>query len=148
MSKQEFVIEIAKEGNFMKGLTFFGARLQKIDYKLTEWDTTLRGAKSIASREVKRYAQQLGKGNYSVKIALVSSPDISPIHNHKYLSSKNYYYSGYGWIAEDPNWTDTELGRQVKSNDWFNAHAVDSEYRQEQLRDWAAEQRNHDRIGA
>ena len=82
------------------------------DYHVVKEDCerTLRGTKAYASRELKKYAVENGKGNYMVKILRGEG-----ILIHKVTCSwKRYFYSGLGWITEDPNWTDTEIGRHLK----------------------------------
>ena len=72
-----------------------------------KYERTLRGTKAYASRELKKYALRMGKGNY--KVTIYKGPSLKVV-----CSYKRYFYSGLGWITEDPNWTDTEIGRHLK----------------------------------
>jgi len=97
------------------------------DYHVVKEDCerTLRGTKAYASRELKKYALRMGKGNY--KVTIFKGPDLKVV-----CSYKRYFYSGLGWLVEDPNWKDTQIGRHQKFCDMRQTRKINTETRKEE----------------
>lgn len=103
---------------------------------------TLRGAKTTATREIQKFAAIHGNGQYKAYI-IMDTP------SKRHAARMNYTVSN-GWLCRDWKWENTSLGRRLKAYDSFYSQSYEStvEHREMQLQEWAAEQRNHERMEA